>query len=83
MIPPGDISRFRIVSYFSADDYVSRSFNENHKLTSKLFQHHENLGVVAYEADFYNPETTVKWELDGKWYSTAQIEQIMELRAFL
>jgi hypothetical protein len=74
---------FRITYFHNIDNYVSRSVNENIELTNKLFQYYNDLGVEAYEADTENLEETVRWRLQGEWYSTAQIERIRNLRAFL
>jgi hypothetical protein len=63
--------------------HAAYSCNENSDLSIRLWQLYRDLGVVAYEADLMDPINTVKWKLQGHWYSAAEIERLMELRAFL
>lgn len=76
-------SRFRITMYVDDEHYACRSMNEDGQLINQLFQYHKDLGVEAYQADTEDLQGTVRWELQGKWYDTSQIERIMKLRAFL
>lgn len=77
------LSRFRITLHIDIDNYVSYSVNEDMELVAKLWGYYHDLGVEAYEADTKDLNGTVRWELQGNWYSTSQIERIMNLRAFL
>jgi hypothetical protein len=77
------MSRYRILYYKNDREYCINFLNENPDLTRDLWKYYENLGVEAYQADTDDLNATVKWELQGKWYNTSQIERIMNLRAFL
>lgn len=77
------VSRLRITSYQDDKNYTTRSLNDDPGLNQNLWQYHQDLGVEAYEADTDDLQGTVKWELHEQWYTTAQIERIYNLRAFL
>lgn len=64
-------------------DYWFHSYNENALLNNQLWQYNKDLGVDAYMADDTDLEGTLKWRLQDRWYTTAQIERIYKIRAFL
>jgi hypothetical protein len=77
------ISQFRIDLYESDKSYVTRSLNEDPELVKQLWQYYKDLGVEAYQADTDDLQGTVRWELQGHWYTTSEIKRIYNLRAFL
>jgi hypothetical protein len=65
------------------NDYPQNCLTDREKLKTQLFEYHMVIGVDAYEADLQDLEGSLKWKLQGEWYSTAEIERIINLRAFL
>lgn len=58
--------------------YVTRCLNEKYDLSAQLYEYFDKIGVVAYEEYDYG----VRWELHDKWFTTEQIERMLQLQAF-
>ena len=76
------ISKFRIIDFDKQWDTVISSYSKgpvNAKLYETLVGLHKSLGVEGY--DEYRNGT--KWLFQGKWYSSSEIERVLDLKAFL
>ena len=78
------MSNFRILYYDNDRSYGTTSSGITlKKLCQQLWEYRAAIGVVAYQADEENSEDSVRWELNGTWYTTAEIERIKKMPAFL
>lgn len=67
----------------SKKEYLIFSVNEKALLNKRLWELNKDLDVVAYQADDDNLEETLRWKLQGHWYTPSEIERIYKIRAFL
>lgn len=78
------MSSFRILYYDNDKSYGTTSSGiTSKKLCQQLWDYRAEIGVAAYQTDEEDSEDSVKWELDGRWYTTAEIERIKKMPAFL
>lgn len=73
------ISSFRIWKFQRNPlSFSTTGFCENSELCEKAFQYYEQLGVEGYDQD----ENQVLWLIKNDWYTTAQIDRMLKLKAF-
>jgi hypothetical protein len=53
------------------------------ELCKKLWEYYDEMGVNSYQTDEENTLDSVRWELNGSWYTTSQIERIKKIKVFL